>query len=79
MGQSDGPDKLEIGGPRSYSRQSRNRQPTSAQDQGIRDVKRHVYNRGSHVMPRKVRIDGFRIGDENSYGPYAWQITTPIK
>nr|XP_022340995.1 uncharacterized protein LOC111135328 isoform X2 [Crassostrea virginica] len=79
LGQSDGPDKLEIGGPRSYSRQSRNRQPTSAQDQGIRNVKRHVYDRGSHIMPRKVRIDGFRIGDENSYGPYAWQITTPIK
>ncbi|XP_061197779.1 uncharacterized protein LOC133205901 isoform X2 [Saccostrea echinata] len=79
MGQPDRPDKLEIGGPRSYSRQSRNRLPTRAQDQDIRTIKRHVYDRTTHIMPRKVRIDGFRIGDENSYGPYAWQITTPIK
>lgn len=79
LGQPPGADKLEIGGPRSMSRQSKNRQPTSAQDQGIRNIKRHMYDRTTHIMPRKVRIDGFRIGDENSYGPYAWQITTPIK
>ncbi|XP_063416904.1 uncharacterized protein LOC134699224 [Mytilus trossulus] len=58
---------------------SRNRKFSSAQGQDLTRIKQHVYDRMDHIKPQKVRIDGFRIGDESSYGPFAWQITTPIK
>ncbi|KAL5017361.1 hypothetical protein ScPMuIL_006950 [Solemya velum] len=39
----------------------------------------HVHNPLHHIKPKKVRIDGFRVGVEEKSGPYSWQITTPIK
>ena len=59
--------------------QSRNRRFSTSQGQDLTRIQQHVYDRMEHIKPQKVRIDGFRIGDESSYGPFAWQITTPIK
>jgi hypothetical protein len=58
---------------------TRNRKFSTAQGQDLTRIQQHVYDRMEHIKPQKVRIDGFRIGDETTYGPFAWQITTPIK
>ncbi|XP_076434966.1 uncharacterized protein LOC143274879 isoform X2 [Babylonia areolata] len=42
-------------------------------------VHRHVHARMELLKPTKIRIDGFRIGDDSGFGPFAWQITSPIK
>lgn len=59
--------------------QNRNRKFSVSQDNDLTKIQQHVYDRMEHIKPQKVRIDGFRIGDETTYGPFAWQITTPIK
>ncbi|KAJ8312010.1 hypothetical protein KUTeg_009383 [Tegillarca granosa] len=55
------------------------RRLSAAQNQDMRTVRHHIYDRFQHVHPTKIMIDGFKIGDDTSYGPFAWQITTPIK
>lgn len=52
---------------------------STTQEHNVNNVQQHVHDRLKHVKPRRVRIDGFRFGDKNSTGPFAWQITTPIK
>nr|KAG5697154.1 hypothetical protein BaRGS_015289 [Batillaria attramentaria] len=42
-------------------------------------VHRHVHARLELLKPTKIRIDGFRIGEDTGFGPFAWQITSPIK
>lgn len=64
---------------RAQTAQSVNRRFSNAQEHNVNQVKQHVHDRLEHVRPRKVKIDGFRFGDERSTGPFAWQITTPIK
>ncbi|XP_048252459.1 uncharacterized protein LOC124151887 [Haliotis rufescens] len=39
----------------------------------------HVHGRLEHFRPRKIRIDGFRLGEDPGFGPFAWQIVTPFK
>ncbi|XP_041348903.1 uncharacterized protein LOC121368301 [Gigantopelta aegis] len=39
----------------------------------------HVHGRLEHFRPRKIRIDGFKLGNDPGYGPFAWQIVTPFK
>lgn len=58
---------------------TRNRKFSTSQGNDLTKIQQHVYDRMEHIKPQKVRIDGFRIGDETTYGPFAWQITTPIK
>jgi len=72
----------EGGGNRQASRAATaqsNRRFSANQQQDVNNVQQHVHNRLNHVNPRRVKIDGFRFGDEKSTGPFAWQITTPIK
>ncbi|XP_053375797.1 uncharacterized protein LOC123534926 isoform X2 [Mercenaria mercenaria] len=64
---------------RAATAQSMNRRFSVSQQQDAHQVQQHVHRRLEHVKPRKVKIDGFRFGDEKSTGPFAWQITTPIK
>lgn len=64
---------------RAQTAQSVNRRFSNAQAHDVNQIKQHVHDRLQHVKPRKVKIDGFRFGDERSTGPFAWQITTPIK
>ncbi|PVD32773.1 hypothetical protein C0Q70_08219 [Pomacea canaliculata] len=42
-------------------------------------IHRHVHARIEQMKPTKIRIDGFRIGEDAGFGPFAWQITSPIK
>jgi hypothetical protein len=64
---------------RAATAQSMNRRFSVSQQRDAHQVQQHVHNRLEHVKPRKVKIDGFRFGDEKSTGPFAWQITTPVK
>jgi hypothetical protein len=42
-------------------------------------VHRHVHARLELLKPHRIRIDGFRLGEDSGFGPFAWQITSPIK
>ena len=42
-------------------------------------IHRHVHQRLQHHRPRRAKIDGFRFGEDPGSGPFAWQITSPIK
>ena len=64
---------------RAVTAMSQNRRFSTSQEKNVNKVQKHVHNRLEHIKPRKVKIDGFRLGDEIHTGPYAWQITTPIK
>ncbi|XP_052800800.1 uncharacterized protein LOC128231721 isoform X2 [Mya arenaria] len=64
---------------RAATARSMNHPFSSTQQQDVNNVQQHVHNRLDHMNPRRVKIDGFRFGDEKSSGPFSWQITTPIK
>lgn len=64
---------------RAATAQSVNRRFSVSQQHDADQVRQHVHQRLGYVKPRKVKIDGFRFGDERSTGPFAWQITTPVK
>lgn len=64
---------------RAATARSMNKRFSVAQEHDATQVQQHVHNRLQHVNPRRVKIDGFRFGDERSTGPFSWQITTPIK
>ncbi|XP_069135817.1 uncharacterized protein [Argopecten irradians] len=64
---------------RATAQSQTNRPFTRKQEKDVSTVRRHVHDRFSHLKPQKIRIDGFKLGDETTYGPYAWQITAPLK
>ncbi|XP_052234389.1 uncharacterized protein LOC127846943 isoform X4 [Dreissena polymorpha] len=64
---------------RAASARSMNQRFSANQARDVNNVQKHVHDRLDHVNPRRVMIDGFRFGDEKSTGPFAWQITTPMK
>ncbi|KAK7483727.1 hypothetical protein BaRGS_00025048 [Batillaria attramentaria] len=55
------------------------RRPAMIYDDDRTLVHRHVHARLELLKPTKIRIDGFRIGEDTGFGPFAWQITSPIK
>ncbi|KAL3858247.1 hypothetical protein ACJMK2_012844, partial [Sinanodonta woodiana] len=73
------PSRLATGQSRINGDRSRNQPLTDLQEEELSSVQRHVHTRLEKIKPRKVRIDGFRFGDDEHSGPYAWQITSPIK
>ena len=42
-------------------------------------VHRHVLTHIEQLKPTKIRIDGFHVSGDIGFGPFAWQITSPIK
>lgn len=64
---------------RAATARSVNQRFSANQARDVNNVQKHVHDRLDHVNPRRVMIDGFRFGDEKSTGPFAWQITTPMK
>ncbi|OWF40958.1 uncharacterized protein LOC110463111 isoform X3 [Mizuhopecten yessoensis] len=64
---------------RATAQSQTNRPFTGNQEQDVRTVRRHIHDRLSQLNPQKIRIDGFKLGDETTYGPFAWQITAPLK
>ena len=55
------------------------RRPSMLYDDDRTLVHRYVHARMELLKPTKIRIDGFRIGEDSGFGPFAWQITSPIK
>ena len=58
---------------------SKNRRFSVSQEKSVNRLQKHVHGRLEHIKPRRVKIDGFKYGDETNTGPYAWQVTSPIK
>ncbi|XP_046546586.1 uncharacterized protein LOC124256656 [Haliotis rubra] len=54
-------------------------QGTSQVETDRQSIHIHVHGRLEHFRPRKIRIDGFRLGEDPGFGPFAWQIVTPFK
>ena len=75
--------KMVIGGPTDDTAgggsQQTNRAFTKSQQKDLMTIRRHIYDRLSHLNPRKVMIDGFKYGEFEETGPFSWQIVAPIK
>ncbi|CAG5123721.1 unnamed protein product, partial [Candidula unifasciata] len=55
------------------------RKSSSVPEEDYLYIHRHVHQRLQKHNPRKARIDGFQLSDDPGSGPFAWQITGPIR
>ncbi|XP_050409076.2 uncharacterized protein LOC126824019 [Patella vulgata] len=70
---------IHIGSARGATRQSSTRRQSSAMGAGVSGLQNHVYEQLERYKPKKIRIDGFKLGDDPGSGPFAWQIVSPLK